>query len=433
MGPNTSAGVSIAVPAGSGITIQKARVWWSVPNSVSGATTFAVAGTNAGTIGAAGTPLDRTATPDDFVLPSTSTSFTLTDYCSSDDYSNGCTFGGGEDPILELHGAQLTLADPNPPAGVVTGGGLAGDGTVSGRQSLAFNAADGGSGVRLVQLLVDGRVGATNDYVAQCPYQNFAACPAAMSDQIAWNSATVGNGPHEVALRIVNAAQVSATVDDHDITVHNPPHTPNGSPACENPHLSLSLDGKLPRRAVIHYRTRSRISGRLMCGTAPIIGATVTLAGGGLNASVSTNLLGRFSYTVPRGPNRTITVGYRAFADDHKLAASGMERLFVIPRIRLTISPRRTINGGTIVWHGSVQGGPYPAGGVTLLVEVKEGARWQPFDEIVAAHGRFAYRYTFLRTTEPTSYRFRVALPANGAGGYRYTPGGSNSVTVRVR
>jgi hypothetical protein len=70
---------------------------------------------------------------------------------------------------------------------------------------------------------------------------------------------------------------------------------------------------------------------------------------------------------------------------------------------------------------------------VTLLVEVKEGRRWQPFDEIVAHHGRFTYRYTFLRTTQPTSYRFRVALPTNGADGYDYRPGGgSNTITVHV-
>jgi hypothetical protein len=69
---------------------------------------------------------------------------------------------------------------------------------------------------------------------------------------------------------------------------------------------------------------------------------------------------------------------------------------------------------------------------VTLLVEVREGRRWQPFDEVVALKGRFAYRYTFLRTTQPTSYRFRVALPASGSAGYAYDPGGSNAITVHV-
>ena len=92
----------------------------------------------------------------------------------------------------------------------------------------------------------------------------------------------------------------------------------------------------------------------------------------------------------------------------------------MLPRIRLHITPTRTYNGSTIDWSGRISGGPYPADGVALLVEVREGSRWQPFDEVVAVDGRFAYRYTFLRTTEPTSYRFRVALPASGSSGYDY-------------
>lgn len=432
MGPNTFAGVTISAPAGSGITIPQARVWWSVPNSISGATSFALARTNGGTIGGGSTPLDSTSTPDDFVLPSTTTSLSLEDYCSSDDYSNGCTFGGGENPLLEFHGAQLTLADSIPPTGAVTGGGLAGTGTVSGVQSLAFDATDMESGVRLVQLLVDGHILTSNDYLSQCPYQNFAACPTTIMDSIGWNTASAPNGPHDVALRIVNAAQVAAVVDDHTLTVHNPPHIPNGSPACEAARLSLSVNGK-GSHTLIHYGHQVIVRGTLTCDDSAIIGATIVVHGGGLHTSAATNQIGAFSYRVPQGPNRIITFSYRAFADDPKPAATAKAHLSVLPKIRLTISPRRTFNDGTVTWRGRVQGAPYPAGGVTLLVEVKERAHWQPFDEIAASKGFFIYRYTFLRTTQPTSYHFRVALPANGAGGYDYTPGGSNTVTVHVQ
>jgi hypothetical protein len=225
---------------------------------------------------------------------------------------------------------------------------------------------------------------------------------------------------------------VAAVVDDHTLTVHNPPHTPNGSPACETARLAIHVNGR-GTKARVRYGHAVKVHGTLLCGTAPLIGATVLIGGGGLNTSASTNQLGQFSYAVPRGPNRTIRFGYRAFADDPKLAAAATAYVSVLPRISLTISPRRTVNDGTIEWSGRVQGGPYPAGGVTLLVEVKEGSRWQPFDELVALDGRFRYRYTFLRTTQPTSYRFRVALPANGADGYHYTPSASNQIVVRVR
>jgi hypothetical protein len=38
----------------------------------------------------------------------------------------------------------------------------------------------------------------------------------------------------------------------------------------------------------------------------------------------------------------------------------------VLPRIRLWIAPRRTHNGGTIAWTGTLAGGPFPSDGVTL-------------------------------------------------------------------
>lgn len=62
----------------------------------------------------------------------------------------------------------------------MTGGGLAGTGPLSGTQSLSYDAEDMGSGVRLAELLVDGQSVAKNDYIAECPYQSFAACPTSV-------------------------------------------------------------------------------------------------------------------------------------------------------------------------------------------------------------------------------------------------------------
>jgi hypothetical protein len=100
MSPGSTDGVRVTVPAGSGLTIREAKLWWYVPQQISGATTFALAGTNNGGIGESNTPLQRTATPDVFVLSSSTTALTLEDYCSNDDAGNGCVFGGGENPNL---------------------------------------------------------------------------------------------------------------------------------------------------------------------------------------------------------------------------------------------------------------------------------------------------------------------------------------------
>jgi hypothetical protein len=77
MSPGTNAGVQVVVPAGSGITIREAKVWWYVPQQTSGATTFALATSNGGILGESATPLERRGSPDVFALPSSTTSLTL--------------------------------------------------------------------------------------------------------------------------------------------------------------------------------------------------------------------------------------------------------------------------------------------------------------------------------------------------------------------
>ena len=109
MCPATTAGVQIGVPAGSGITILEAKVWWQASAQVSGATTFGIAADNDGAVGESLTPMTGSE-PDTYVLPSTTTEITLANYCSNDDAGAGCTFGSGENNILELYGSQLTLA-----------------------------------------------------------------------------------------------------------------------------------------------------------------------------------------------------------------------------------------------------------------------------------------------------------------------------------
>ena len=219
MNPGTSAGVQIVTP--SGITIREAKIWWQASTS-SGAETYAVASDNGGVIGESHTPL-LGAQPNVFVLASTTTEITLETYCAVSDGANGCSFGGGESNILELYGASLTLFDPGLPSGSVTGGSLAGAGPASGGESLAYTASDGGSGVRYVELVLDGKSVATNDYIAECPYQNFTACPANLSGTISWNTGAVADGSHDLALRVINAGGNSTIVDDHTITTHNAP------------------------------------------------------------------------------------------------------------------------------------------------------------------------------------------------------------------
>jgi hypothetical protein len=449
MSPGELDGVQVVVPAGSGITIREARIWWVVPHQSSGADTFALAFVNTGLVEESGTPKNSAITPDEWVLPSTTTELTLADYCSNDDAGNGCVFGGGENPDLELLGSQLTLADSNLPIGTVTGGALAGTGTLAGTESLTYNAQDSDSGVRLVQLLLGGRSVAQKDYLPTCPYQNFAACPTTVSDEIQWNTTGVSNGTHELAMRVVNAAGNASIVDDHTVTINNPgvgvngsingrgPHIANGNP-CAGEALELVVNGRRTAPVVTYGKTVT-VRGVLHCGTIPIRGARVliaTLGGPGsaaIDSSVQTALDGSFEYAVPRGPDRTLRFSYVAYSDDLGPSATATTAIRIRPRIKLRIKPHHTSNGNTIYWAGTVTGGPYPPQGVTLDIEVQQGRSWRIFDQVVAnSKGRFRYSYRFHATGEATTYKFRVALPHTGAQGYPYTWGASNSINVHV-
>lgn len=220
MSPNSSAGVQITAPAD--ITIREAKIWWAVPRQESGADDFAIALANGSSVGGGTVPLSKTTTPEILSLPSSTTTLTLENYCSSDDGAQGCVFGGGENNLLQLFGAQLTLADSRLPTGKVTGGGLSNPASqLSGTQSLAYEASEPDTGVHRMKLLIDGSTVTTDE--AECTYEDFAACQTSVANAIIWNTASVIDGSHSVQAIVESASQNSSTFYDNTITTHNAP------------------------------------------------------------------------------------------------------------------------------------------------------------------------------------------------------------------
>ncbi len=215
-----------------------------------------------------------------------------------------------------------------------------------------------------------------------------------------------------------------------------PAGIPNGNP-CAGQELTLKIDGK-EGSAVVAYGPIS-VRGVLHCGTVPIRNAQVLITTTGSSPEVSTSawlqttLDGSFSYMLPAGPNRILNASYTSYSDDPYPSVTAQATVKVRPKIELQILPRTVHNRHVIRWSGRILGGPFPEQGVTLDTEVKIGKRWMPFDQlIVLGEGDFGYSYRFLRTTTPTTYTFRVALPATGSGEYPYAFGSSNVVRVRV-
>ncbi|HEY7934844.1 MAG TPA: hypothetical protein VID48_13570 [Solirubrobacteraceae bacterium] len=452
MSPGATAGVQIGVPAGSGITITEAKIWWQVSHQVSGADTFAIAADNDGAVGESLTPL-TSPQPNTFVLPSTTTELTLANYCSNDDAGAGCTFGSGENNILELYGARLTLDDRTLPSGTVTGGGLASAGTVSGTASVSYQAADTSSGVRLVQLRVDGEPVAEKDYMASCSYTNFQACPPGVSDTVSWNTATAANGQHRVELVVEDAAQNTSVIYSGEVNVQNgaqaaslgalpgPGSThstmlgggsPNGTSASETAKLRLGL-----RRAVTRtYAHRALVvGGRLLDGQDQPIGhATLDVlqqvGGTGtpqLLTHAKTGSDGTFRVRVSAGASRSIEIAYRAFSSDPGYAAIARVKETVDAGVRLNVSPTHTGSAGRITLTGTVAG-PIPQQGAIVNLLVHYRGRWEPFrTPRTNSHGRFSVLYQFQGGVG--RFPFRAEVPA-GQAGFPFGSGNSRVVDV---
>ena len=374
---------------------------------------------------------------DQWTLPGGARDFEAYVNCSTDRSSPTCQFSQSTQ-VPALSDIVVTLADDAPPSIAQVGGTLATaaavGATVSGVQTLSLQATDPDAGVRSVTITLTPATGApfldTIDYGAQCAYDSWNACPLSEQASAAIDTSTLSQGTYAVQVTVTDAAGNTKTLELGTVTTKTNPHLPNGSP-CAGVKLALTLDGRR-KLARVRYGSRVLIGGLLHCGATPDSGALVTVSGGGLRTAVSTNAHGRFAFLVPPGPSRTLTFTYMAYSDSSVPAARARASIPVYPVISLWIAPRATHNGDTILWRGAVIGGPYPASGLTLLVQVRVGRRWQTFDQLLTHDGHFTYAYTFLRTTSTITYEFRVALPISGAADYPYLPAASRRVSVHV-
>ena len=270
---NATAGEELQTPPS--ITMQHIKLWWEAPSPVAGGGwsygLIDVYSPGWSRIFQSTTPVvadgaGKTA-PTELSLPTNTSKLDVEIYCTT---SLNCTYN--ENP-LQIYGSELTLADSNLPSGTVIGGALAGTGTLSGTQSLSYDVQDADSGVRLVQLRVDGQPAAQNDYAASCPYTDFLACPPSESNTISWNTASVADGEHSLELTVEDAAHNTSVIYAGTITTANAPAktsplgappgpgtgggtsaalaavgsgTPNGSGASEGAHLQLGCTRRCP-------------------------------------------------------------------------------------------------------------------------------------------------------------------------------------------
>jgi hypothetical protein len=199
-------------------------------------------------------------------------------------------------------------------------------------------------------------------------------------------------------------------------------------------HVSL-----LPRPRV-PFGKRVRIRGRITTpGKNPLPGASIQilqrpdLPGALFTAigSVESSRTGRFTYMAPPGPSRTLRFRYegsslirpRRFDVQLRVAAA----------TSFAVSRHSVLNGEAVTFHGRLKGGPLPASGKLVALQVLVRGHWRSFATVRAGpvNGRWERRYRFQATTGRVRYHFRALVPREA--GYPYETGKSHRASVVVR
>jgi len=190
-------------------------------------------------------------------------------------------------------------------------------------------------------------------------------------------------------------------------------------------------------KVTVRFGRPVRLAGRLAHSDGqPLAGAPVyvysrtPVSEPQLVATVQTDQRGRFSYRARATSTRLLQFVYAGSATI--LPANAAVEIRARARSTLKVSDRRVLNGRSVTFSGRALGGPLPAEGKLIEMQVRLSGGWETFRTPRAdPDGRWRLRYRFARTCGTQHFRFRARLPKEA--GYPYETGASPTVTVKVR
>jgi hypothetical protein len=351
---------------------------------------------------------------------------------------------------LTIGRARVGLADDAAPTLAPPAGSLVTpDAVLEGPQGVTVSASDVGGGVERFAVAVDGidvASEAVGDQHPSCrtPFVDLVPCPTSVTRSFAFDTSAVGNGRHALQIVAVDAAGNRTPSPPVRVWIANGA-SPNGAGASRRAKLAAAFHSRGKRAARPHAtvpfgRTRP-IRGRLTdVRGAPIRGARIEVLAtnrrpGAIRRQegiVETRADGRFRYVPRRGPSRRLEFAYRAFSLDPEPSTTAELTLDVRAGVTLVVRPRRTTSRGTIRFRGRLLGDPGRAGVQVTLYAVGRQARSRVPVAVLRTDsaGRFRFRYQFLRTFAPFTYRFVAQVQSQR--GYPYAAAASRPVTVRV-
>jgi hypothetical protein len=217
-----------------------------------------------------------------------------------------------------------------------------------------------------------------------------------------------------------------------------------GNSGCELPsgpagpvELTAGLGLQDSHTVVVEQGEGSVLAGSLTAGGARVSGAFLCVYSQVLSDS-ETSLVGlavtrpdgTYSFAVPPGPSRRLSIAVESAQGASATTAGGVIKTRVRPSLRIQPNPARNKHFVNIV--GRIPG-PHN-NRVTVILEAADraGTHWLEFrSAITHDDGRFSLRYFFGRTDQAVTYMIRAKVL--GAPGYPYEGGVSREIPLRVR
>lgn len=326
----------------------------------------------------------------------------------------------GAGPTIAAHYIAVTENDQKAPTLANLRGSLLSEGVIRGQQSVGTDARDVGGGLTNVSLFVNGVLTGTpktlncntvfvnNPSVKGTVATSPTPCPTTTSADWLVNTEVA---PFHVGVNTVQlCASDFATLGSpsttcsatREIDVDN---SCVNSPVAGGAQLSAQFSSSNNDTTTVAYGNNATVVGRLLTNAGdPVPNATLCVKTQIFEVdpqpvnttSITTDGDGRYSYTVPAGPNREIRIGYRH--DTTQVARDVRYYSHVQPT--LVATPESVANGRAVQFTGRL---PNPRNGgrvVVLQANPPKSRRWITFRRATAnGDGVFGANYRFTSTT----------------------------------
>lgn len=351
--------------------------------------------------------------------------------------------------IYALHQSRVTVNDPfNPVVGGVEGTLVDGD-PLWGKANLVVEARDTISGVKAIQLEIDGNVTDTitlGSGECSTPYEVTRPCPGSIGKTFTVDTSLLTEGFHVASGSVTDASGNQTQFGPVGFMVEKPgpvgptgptgsifptgptdstgptgptgPTSPtNGTPAVVDPVIKLNSEGILhrPGEAIA-------IDGRLTTEAGlPVVGAVL---GSRMTQMASaeeipsdlpdttTGADGSFSIPVPGSGARQIEI---AFAPYPGAATTSRVMIRVRGKLGLTLLPKpsKIRIGGKVRFRGRLSGAGPSANGVPVEIQAKVAGKWETVASVRGkANGNWSWTYRFKYVNRNAVFSFRAIVRA---------------------